>query len=42
MQEKIILLPSILRENMQGKSTLTMQLNYMLFVKQSNQETFLD
>lgn len=42
MHEKIILLPSILRENMQGKSMLTMQLNYTLFVKQSNQETFLD
>jgi len=42
MQEKIILLPSTLREDMQGKSMLTMQLNYMLFVKQSNQETFLD
>lgn len=42
MQEKIILLPSILRENMQEKSMLTMQLNCMLFVKLSNQETFLD
>lgn len=42
MQEKIILLPNILRENMQEKSMLTMQLNCMLFVKLSNQETFLD
>lgn len=42
MQEKIILLPSILRENMQEKSMLTMQPNCMLFVKLSSQETFLD